>query len=115
MMKYKLAIDTSGTFMDFCLTDQNKILYINKVPSVPTDPAKAVLVGINLIIQETKLDPGQIDFILHGTTVATNAILERKGARSVLITSKGFKDLLYIGLQNRPHFIWRGTVLATIC
>lgn len=103
MTRYKLAIDTGGTFTDFCLMGENGELYIAKEPSVPEDPSRAVLTGIKNIVQKTGVDPGQIDFILHGTTVATNAILERRGARLALITTRGFKDIIYIGRQNRPH------------
>jgi len=103
MTRYKLAIDTGGTFTDFCLMGENGELHIAKEPSIPEEPSRAVLAGIKKITQKTGIDPGQIDFILHGTTVATNAILERKGARLALITTKGFKDIIYIGRQNRPH------------
>lgn len=70
---------------------------------MPADPARAVLAGIKSIVQKANIDPGQIDFILHGTTVATNAILESKGAPLALVTTKGFRDVIYIGRQNRPH------------
>ncbi|MDF9408456.1 MAG: Acetophenone carboxylase gamma subunit [Pelotomaculum sp. PtaB.Bin013] len=103
MIRYKLAVDTGGTFTDFCLMGENGELHIAKEPSIPEDPSRAVLAGIKNITQKTGVDPGQIDFILHGTTVATNAILERKGARLALITTRGFKDIIYIGRQNRPH------------
>ncbi|OPY61560.1 MAG: Acetophenone carboxylase gamma subunit [Pelotomaculum sp. PtaU1.Bin065] len=103
MTRYKLAIDTGGTFTDFCLMGENGEFHIAKEPSTPADPSRAVLAGIKNIVQKAGIDPGQIDFILHGTTVATNAILERKGARLALITTRGFRDIIYIGRQNRPH------------
>jgi len=103
MTRYKLAIDTGGTFTDFCLLGENGDLYIAKEPSTPEDPSRSILAGIKNITQKTGIDPGRIDLLLHGTTVATNAILERKGARLALITTRGFKDIIYIGRQNRPH------------
>ncbi|OPY58573.1 MAG: Acetophenone carboxylase gamma subunit [Pelotomaculum sp. PtaU1.Bin035] len=103
MTTYKLAIDTGGTFTDFCLLGNNGELYIAKEPSTPDDPSLAVLEGIKKIVQEKGIQPHEIDLLLHGTTVATNAILEQNGASLALITTKGFKDIIYIGRQNRPH------------
>lgn len=103
MTAYKLAIDTGGTFTDFCLLGENGDLYISKEPSTPADPSRAILTGIKNITQKTGIDPGRINLLLHGTTVATNAILEQKGARLALITTRGFRDVIYIGRQNRPH------------
>ena len=103
MPSYKLAIDTGGTYTDFCLIDDSGSLLVYKEPSTPEDPAKAVLTGIKSIIGKYSIDPGQIDFVLLGTTVGANAILEHNGAPITLLTTKGFKDILYIGRQNRPH------------
>ncbi|MBF7083867.1 hydantoinase/oxoprolinase family protein [Desulfallas sp. Bu1-1] len=103
MTACKLAVDTGGTFTDFCLLGDNGELYIAKEPSTPGDPSRAILKGIENITQKFSLDPREIDLVLHGTTVATNAILEQKGARVALITTRGFKDVIFIGRQNRPH------------
>ncbi|MEW6447554.1 MAG: hydantoinase/oxoprolinase family protein [Bacillota bacterium] len=103
MARYKLAVDTGGTFTDFCLFGDNGELHVFKEPSTPDDPSRAVLEGIKRISRQKGIPPGEIDLFLHGTTVATNAILERKGARLALVTTKGFKDIIFIGRQNRPH------------
>ena len=103
MPSFKLAIDTGGTHTDFCLLSASGELHIYKEPSTPEEPAKAVIAGINGLLAKTGADPAHIDLILLGTTVATNAILEHKGAATVLLTTKGFQDILYIGRQNRPH------------
>ncbi|MCL6558689.1 MAG: hydantoinase/oxoprolinase family protein [Firmicutes bacterium] len=103
MSGFKLAVDTGGTFTDFCLMGDDGELWVFKEPSTPEDPSKAVLAGIAKIIREKRIRPGQISLFLHGTTVATNAILERRGARTALITTRGFKDVIFIGRQNRPH------------
>ncbi|MEW6182103.1 MAG: hydantoinase/oxoprolinase family protein [Bacillota bacterium] len=103
MKGYRLAVDTGGTFTDFCLLGEDGELYVTKEPSTPYDPSRAVLEGIDRIVREKGILPGRIDLLLHGTTVATNAVLERKGARVALITTRGFKDIVFIGRQNRPH------------
>ncbi|MDX1492598.1 MAG: hydantoinase/oxoprolinase family protein [Longimicrobiales bacterium] len=92
-----LAVDTGGTFTDLVLLDGGDIRTL-KVPSTPDDPARAVLEGIREILS---YDP---DFLLlHGSTVATNALLERRGARVFLVTNEGFEDVIEIGRQNRPQ------------
>lgn len=92
-----LAVDTGGTFTDVLLLDGGRLRSL-KVPSTPGDPADAVLGGI-----EELLKGGDGDYVLlHGSTVATNALLERKGARVKLVTNAGFEDIIEIGRQNRP-------------
>jgi len=92
-----LAVDTGGTFTDLVLLDQGRITTL-KVPSTPADPAQAVLDGVREILE----GDGPFD-LLHGSTVATNALLERRGARVVLVTNEGFEDVIEIGRQNRPQ------------
>ena len=92
-----LAVDTGGTFTDLVLLQDGEIRTL-KVPSTPHDPSQAVLDGIRSILGESP------DFVLlHGSTVATNALLERRGARVVLVTNEGFEDVIEIGRQNRPQ------------
>ncbi len=93
-----IGIDTGGTFTDFVVYDGSE-LWIFKVPSTPEDPSRAILSGLEHVTdgdtQGFELD------IVHGSTVATNALLERKGARLALITTEGFEDIIEIGRQNR--------------
>ncbi len=89
-----LGVDVGGTFTDFLLLEGRHIA-VYKRPSTPDDPARAVLEGL----REIGARPGQV---AHGSTVATNAIIERKGARTALITTGGFRDALVIGRQTRP-------------
>ncbi len=89
----RLGIDTGGTFTDIVGWDGSRIL-THKVRSTPEDPSKAILEGIAGLAAEE---------IVHGSTVATNALLERKGTRTAFITTKGFEDLLRIGRQHRKH------------
>src|SRR4029453_13823628 len=95
-MAVKIGIDTGGTFTDFMLLDDERLM-IHKVLSTPDNPARAVLQGLQYIL------PALAGInIVHGSTVATNALLERKGARTALIQTKGFENVLEIGRQTRP-------------
>ncbi|MFQ5536097.1 MAG: hydantoinase/oxoprolinase family protein [Gemmatimonadota bacterium] len=92
-----LAVDTGGTFTDLVLLHDGRVRIL-KIPSTPADPAQAVLDGIGSILEEN------VPFVLlHGSTVATNALLERRGARVALVTNRGFEDVIEIGRQNRPQ------------
>jgi N-methylhydantoinase A len=91
----KVGIDTGGTFTDFILVDGERIRTL-KLLSQPDDPARAVLEGLQQLLEDEPCE------IIHGSTVATNALLERKGARTALVTTRGFEDVLEIGRQNRP-------------
>jgi N-methylhydantoinase A len=93
-----LGVDVGGTFTDFLLW-RDGAFRIHKRPSSPDDPGRAVLEGIDALAAEG----GAPDLIVHGTTVATNAVLQRRGARTALVTTEGFRDLLTIGRQTRPH------------
>jgi len=101
--RLRIAADTGGTFTDICLfNDLTGKLDIAKVSSTPKDPAKAVIDGVRKLMVDLNLAPSQVRFFLHGTTVATNALIEGKGAPTALITTEGFEDVLGIGRQNRP-------------
>jgi N-methylhydantoinase A len=92
-----VAVDTGGTFTDLVVW-RNGVLTTLKVPSTPGDPSQAVLNGIRRVLRA-----GEPFVLLHGSTVATNALLERRGARVVLVTNAGFEDVIEIGRQNRPQ------------
>jgi len=101
---FRLAVDTGGTFTDLSALDElSGKFVVTKVPSTPSNPCLAVITGIQKLISEKKISAGKLEFILHGTTVATNALLEHKGAKTALITTEGFRDVLQIGRQNRPE------------
>ncbi len=91
-----VGVDTGGTFTDFIYKDENG-WNIYKILSTPHNPAEAVLKGLEFITK------GKVANITHGSTVATNAILEKKGANTALITNKGFEDIIEIGRQNRKE------------
>lgn len=97
----RIGIDIGGTFTDFVVfrPDTGKLTTF-KLLSTPEDPAKAVIQGLESIASSGATAPEM--YIIHGSTVATNALLERKGASTALITTRGFRDVLQIGRQNRP-------------
>ncbi|MGA8836748.1 MAG: hydantoinase/oxoprolinase family protein [Candidatus Sulfotelmatobacter sp.] len=92
----RVAIDTGGTFTDCVWTDTTGRLHVLKVFSTPADPSQAIVEALSKINGQGEL------VLLHGTTVGTNTLLERKGARTALITTAGFEDALEIGRQARP-------------
>lgn len=92
----RIGIDTGGTFTDFVFLGEGEGR-VHKVPSTPQDPLEAILTGLR------ELRPEGLEGVevVHGTTVGTNAFLERRGARVVLVTTQGFEDVLFIGRQTR--------------
>ena len=101
---YRLGIDVGGTFTDFTLLDESAArVHFHKVASTPADPSEAILRGIQDLLSMHAIAPTSIRHIGHGTTVATNLVIERKGARAGLLTTRGFRDVMEIGRQVRPH------------
>ena len=102
-MSWIIGVDVGGTFTDFCARNNNTgETIIHKRPSTPDDPAIAILKGINELTEKFSNKKQKILRLAHGTTVATNSLLQRKGGKLALITTKGFRDLLEIGRQVRP-------------
>ena len=102
-MKYMIGVDVGGTFTDFSLFDaEKKELSHFKLSSTPDDPSRAIVSGIIELMKIKNISSKEVDYLAHGTTVATNALIEKRGAKTALITTKGFKDLLEIGRQTRP-------------
>ncbi len=98
----RIGVDTGGTFTDLVLNPgEGMPLIAHKLLSTPDDPARAVLQGLNAILQKIGEAGGDDFTVVHGSTVATNALLEGKGARAAFVTTKGFEDTLLIGRQNR--------------
>jgi len=103
-MSYKLGVDIGGTFTDLILYDSTTgTLSQTKTPTTPDHLSQGVTNGIEKILGEEALSSDAITTIIHGTTIATNAILEREGVSTGLITTAGFRDILQIGRQARPH------------
>jgi N-methylhydantoinase A len=100
MTNAQLAIDIGGTFTDLALEHDGRFLS-GKVLTTSRAPEQGVMTGIELILERSGLAPAEIGTIIHGTTLATNAIIERKGARTALIVTEGFRDSLEIAHENR--------------
>jgi len=109
---FSVAIDIGGTFTDVMLQDfATGRAWRAKTPSVPSDPSLAFMEGFNLALAQAGIGPERVGRVLHGTTVATNLILEGKGAVTALITTSGFRHVLDIGRQDIPRsanlYAWR--------
>lgn len=104
-MALRLGVDTGGTFTDVCLYDDvTSEIAVVKVSSTPGDPGQAVIDGLRAAVRAVSDDDmAPISYLTHGTTVATNSLLEGRGAKTGLITTRGFRDLLELGRQRRPR------------
>src|SRR5690348_2993671 len=102
-MAYRLGVDVGGTFTDLFLVDDDRAKQWRvKTPSTPRDPSDGVLTGVERICAEAGIAPGDLRNLVHGTTVATNAVLEGKGARVGLVTTQGFGQILHLARSQTP-------------
>jgi len=100
--RYRLGIDIGGTFTDLVLLDEARgKMEMGKLLTTPEDLAKGVLAIFRRMLREKRINPADIQSAIHGTTIATNAVIERKGARTGLLTTRGFQDVLEIGREIR--------------
>ncbi|MEE8349832.1 MAG: hydantoinase/oxoprolinase family protein [Acidobacteriota bacterium] len=102
-MAYRLGVDVGGTFTDLLLIheetgDRSRI----KTPSTPEDPSQGVLTGVKRLLEQRQISLQEVSHFMHGTTVATNAVLESKGARVGLLTTQGFKQVLHLARSQTP-------------
>ena len=94
---YRIGIDVGGTFTDFTLLNESTgQLYFHKTPSTTGDPSEAVEIGLAECVKTQRIDPKDIVYLGHGTTVALNMLLERRAKTIGLLTTKGFRDVLEI-------------------
>lgn len=99
----RIGIDVGGTFTDFVVADgKTGALSYYKVPSSPSDPSVAIAQGTSEMLERFSIQPHEVEYFGHGTTVATNMVIERRGVKTGLVTTKGFRDVLAIGRQTRP-------------
>src|SRR5487761_2216516 len=96
----RLAVDIGGTFTDLALEHDGQRVTI-KVLTTPAAPEQGVLDGVRTILPVARVKPDDIAIVLHGTTLATNAVIERKGARTALVTTEGFRDVIAMGNESR--------------
>ena len=99
-----VGVDVGGTFTDIIFADtETGRTEVNKVPTTPDDPSDGVSAAVRGLCNRFDVSPGDIDHLLHGTTIATNAILQHDGARTGMITTKNYRDILHIGRHQRPE------------
>lgn len=102
-MRLQIGVDVGGTFTDlYGLDTETGVSRIHKVSSSPTDPSSAIMQGVGELLEKFKATGELIDQLAHGTTVGTNALLQRRGPDVALLTTTGFRDLLEVGRQTRP-------------
>lgn len=103
-MSWLIGVDVGGTFTDFfAFETRSRAIHLFKTPSTPESPAAAIADGLLELCKIAGIDPNKVSRLCHGTTIATNALIERKSSRVAMITTRGFRDLLEIGRQTRPH------------
>jgi N-methylhydantoinase A len=103
MGRYRVTVDTGGTFSDFVYLDEETgEVSISKVPSTPDDPSRAILHGIEMLLAKG-VRADDISYFCHGTTVGTNALLEGKGVPTGLLVTEGFRAVYPVGEQARPY------------
>jgi N-methylhydantoinase A len=101
--RYRLGVDIGGTFTDATLiNEETGEIRVGKVPSTPQDPSHGFMEATHRILREADVSPDEVGYVVHGTTVATNSIIEGKVARTGFVTTDGFRDLLEIQRQIRP-------------
>ncbi|MGR3571360.1 hydantoinase/oxoprolinase N-terminal domain-containing protein, partial [Brevirhabdus sp.] len=102
-MGYRLGVDVGGTFTDLLLFDASDgRFWRHKTPSTPSDSSEGILTGLDVICEKAGIAPDEIEYFLHGTTVATNAVLEGKGSRVGLITTEGYRHIMQIARSFVP-------------
>jgi N-methylhydantoinase A len=97
-----LGVDVGGTFTDAVLLDKGTV-HTAKVPTTPREESEGVMRAVAAVLERAGAEAGEVEAFAHGMTVGTNALLEERGARTALVATRGFADLLEIGRQNRPH------------
>ena len=99
-----VGVDIGGTFTDFMLYEtESGGVHVHKVRSTPDDPGQAMVTGLVDLCRDAGIEPRQVDAVFHGTTVATNAVLEHRGAKAGMLTTRGFRDIVHIGRHQRPQ------------
>ena len=103
MARFRVTVDTGGTFSDFVyLNEETGAVTIAKLPSTPDDPSRAILAGLEALLADG-VAATDIGYFCHGTTVGTNALLEGKGVRTGLLVTEGFRGVYPVGEQARPY------------
>ena len=105
----RVGVDVGGTFTDIVLErtqaagDGDQQVVVTKVPSTPHDQSEGVTSGVLQVCKIAGVEPGDIGVLFHGTTVATNMVIERNGAEVGMLTTRGFRDIMHMARHKRPH------------
>ncbi|UCE32278.1 MAG: hydantoinase/oxoprolinase family protein, partial [Burkholderiales bacterium] len=100
--RYRIGVDIGGTFTDLVMLDTEAgRLFNEKLLTTPEDPSRAVLEGVRRLLDAHGVAPEEVRQVIHGTTLVANALIERKGVRTALVTTRGFRDVLEVGLEWR--------------
>ena len=103
-MSWRIGVDIGGTFTDVALVEEaSGRIGVAKVPTTPADPADGVLRALDVAMRRHAVAPGAVGLLAHATTIVTNAILEEKGARAALVTTRGFRDVLELRRSARAN------------
>src|SRR5215207_9631225 len=98
----RAGVDIGGTFTDLLLVDDSSgVFWVSKTLTTPDDPARAVTDGLRELLAQAMAAPDSVEQVVHGTTLVTNALIERKGDRTALVTTRGFRDAVEIAREHR--------------
>ena len=99
----RIGVDVGGTFTDLIYVDDEAgVIHVHKLPTTPDDPSQGTIQGVKELAEEAGAEPSTLDQVFHGTTIATNIVIEHNGARVGMITTEGYRDILHIARHKKP-------------
>ena len=99
----RIGVDVGGTFTDLIYVDDEAgVIRIHKLPTTPDDPSQGTIQGVKELAEEAGVEPSSLDQVFHGTTIATNIVIEHSGARVGMLTTEGYRDILHIARHKKP-------------
>ena len=99
----RIGVDVGGTFTDLIYVDDEAgVMRVHKLPTTPEDPSQGTIQGIKELAEAAGADPSELDQVFHGTTIATNIVIEHNGATVGMITTEGYRDILHIARHKKP-------------
>src|SRR5438552_3926548 len=98
---YAIGLDIGGTFTDLVLLDERGGVFVHKLLTTPDDPSRAALVGMGELLNDANVEVDRVSLLVHSTTLVTNALIQQRGARTGLITTRGFRDVIEMRDEHR--------------
>ena len=99
----RIGVDVGGTFTDLIYVDDEAgTIRVHKLPTTPDDPSQGTIQGVKELAEEAGADPSTLDQVFHGTTIATNIVIEHTGAKVGMLTTEGYRDILHIARHKKP-------------